>query len=117
MRIVNGIFFVFLVLSVAVQYNDPDPLVWGAVYGVAAVWCGLAAFRPEFFETAFARLLVSLTFLASLVGVWWWWPTTPRWWMQEVWWATETAREGMGAMIVAVALLAATALALRVGRA
>src|SRR6185503_18124067 len=31
----------------AVQYNDPDPVRWMAVYGAAAVVCGLAAFRPR----------------------------------------------------------------------
>lgn len=31
------------VLSAAVQWNDPDPLAWIALYGLAAVLSGLAA--------------------------------------------------------------------------
>ncbi|ARS34482.1 transmembrane 220 family protein [Pontibacter actiniarum] len=30
---------------VAVQYNDPDPLVWMLLYGVAALLCFLSAFN------------------------------------------------------------------------
>jgi hypothetical protein len=29
----------------AVQYNDPDPLIWIVIYGYAAVLTGLAVFR------------------------------------------------------------------------
>ncbi len=117
MRVLNGVICVVLILFVLVQYNDPDPLIWGSVYGLAALWCGLAAFAPRAYETALTRLLVALSFLASLVGVWFWWPDTPHWWMEEVWWNVETAREGMGAMIVAGATLIATLAALRIGRA
>jgi len=30
-------------LSVAVQYNDPDPVLWMPIYGLAALLSGLAA--------------------------------------------------------------------------
>ena len=30
---------------VAMQYNDPDPAAWMAIYGVAAILCFLAAFN------------------------------------------------------------------------
>jgi len=30
-------------LSVAVQYNDPDPYLWMPIYGLAALLAGLAA--------------------------------------------------------------------------
>jgi len=36
--------FLVFVLSIVVQFNDPDPLSWIALCGVAAVLSGLAAF-------------------------------------------------------------------------
>jgi hypothetical protein len=33
-------------LSVVVQYNDPDPLQWMGIYGAAAVAAAWAALRP-----------------------------------------------------------------------
>ena len=36
---------IFLLFT-AVQYNDPDPERWMAMYGSAALVSGLAAFRP-----------------------------------------------------------------------
>ena len=44
-RVARGIAFVMLVLflfGLAVQYNDPDPWRWAAIYGAAAVACLLA---------------------------------------------------------------------------
>jgi hypothetical protein len=35
----NALFFVAFCLSVAVQYNDPDPWSWSLLYGVAAGSC------------------------------------------------------------------------------
>ena len=49
MRYVNGFFCVLLVLFAIVQYNDPDAILWILIYGVPAVWAGLAAFRPARF--------------------------------------------------------------------
>ena len=34
-RIVNGIMALLFALSVAVQFNDPDPVRWMAIYGAA----------------------------------------------------------------------------------
>ncbi len=113
MRIISGIFAVLLILFAVAQYNDPDGLFWVAVYGAGALWCLLAAFRPGLFTGGPAKLLFGLTFLAAIAGMVWFWPTTPEWWMQDVWWETETAREGMGMMIIAVCLLVAGATGLR----
>ncbi|MCB1174625.1 MAG: transmembrane 220 family protein [Leptospiraceae bacterium] len=35
----NGFFLVAFLFSVAVQYNDPDPVVWMLIYGAAALVC------------------------------------------------------------------------------
>lgn len=42
----NGLMLAMFLFSVAVQYNDPDPLVWMTVYGLAALACVLAWRRP-----------------------------------------------------------------------
>lgn len=42
---VNYFFLLIFLLCVAVQYNDPDPLQWMAIYGAAALCCILFAVR------------------------------------------------------------------------
>lgn len=44
MRIANGIMFLVFGLAVAVQYNDPDPVSWIVIYGIAAAFSGAGAF-------------------------------------------------------------------------
>jgi hypothetical protein len=39
--VANGIMLLMFLFSAAVQFNDPDPLVWIGIYGVAAAVCGL----------------------------------------------------------------------------
>jgi hypothetical protein len=107
MRIVNGVLCLLLILFAAVQYNDPDFLLWGLIYGIGAVFTGLAAFRPGLFASSRVTTVFALCLAASLGGLLYYWPTTPNWWMQDVWWQTETAREGMGMMILVAAMLSA----------
>jgi hypothetical protein len=40
--VADALFFVMFALSVVVQFNDPDPVRWAAIYGAAAVVCLLA---------------------------------------------------------------------------
>ena len=117
MRIVNGIFVVLLILFSVAQYNDPDGMFWIIVYGVGALWCGVAAFKSGLFSQSPVFGLYALTLLSSIGGLVYFWPKTPQWWMQDVWWETETAREGMGMMILVLALLIAGVVALRARRA
>jgi hypothetical protein len=42
---VNYFFLLIFLLCMAVQYNDPDPLQWMAIYGAALVCCILFAVR------------------------------------------------------------------------
>lgn len=113
MRIVNGILCVLLILFVLVQYNDPDGPLWAVIYGVGALWCGAVALRPHAVRRSPFSLAFGATLAAAIGGMTWYWPDTPHWWWQEVWWETETAREGMGMMIVVVALLLAGLTALK----
>ena len=41
MRVLTGAMAVLFLFAVAAQYNDPDPLRWMAIYGLAALACGL----------------------------------------------------------------------------
>jgi len=81
-----------MILFIAVQYNDPDGSLWILIYAVPAIWAAIAAFK----STWLVNKLVHALLLVCIA--------TPGWWRQEVWWETETAREGMGMMIVAVVL-------------
>lgn len=107
MRFVSAVFCLLMILFMAVQYNDPDALYWIVIYGVAALWCGVAAFKPIVFSNPLWRRLLLATMVLAVVGVVWHWPRTPGFWQQEVWWVTETAREGMGMMIALLAVIVA----------
>lgn len=95
-----------MLLFAGVQYNDPDGVMWMAIYAVPAVWCALASFAPALFRHAFVKWALWGSLLASLAGVVRFWPLTPRFWTSEVWYNVETAREGMGLMIAAGVLIA-----------
>ncbi|MBW2421126.1 MAG: transmembrane 220 family protein [Deltaproteobacteria bacterium] len=43
MKIASLVMCLFFVLAIAVQLNDPDPLRWIALYGIAAALSALAA--------------------------------------------------------------------------
>lgn len=107
MRIASGIFCIIMVLFTIVQFNDPDALLWGMIYGVIAIWCGLAAFRTELTSGGWGRRLLVFSLAFAAFAVIWYFPMTPGFWHTEVWWDTETAREGMGMMIAFVALTVA----------
>lgn len=105
MKILNLALCVVLLLFAVAQYNDPDSLLWMAIYAIPAVWAGIAAFRPSWLRLGAAAGLYGLCLLAALAATLYYWPTTPDWWKTSVWWEEETAREGMGAMVVLFALL------------
>lgn len=39
--IANGVMLAAFAFSIVVQFNDPDPLGWAAIYAAAAAACGL----------------------------------------------------------------------------
>lgn len=104
MRIISGVFFIAMVLFTVVQFNDPDALHWALIYGVIALWCGLAAFRPPLISGVKTRRLLHVCLALAAITTVWYFPKTPGFWQTDVWWVTETAREGMGMMIAFVAL-------------
>ena len=110
MRYVNGIFCVVLGLFALAQYNDPDVLVWFAIYAIAGAFSGIAAFRPALYHTSGAlRGAFWASFAIAAALTIYWWPT-----VWENWIHVEETREGIGMWIVMVAMLL-VALGLRPG--
>lgn len=104
MRLLNIVLFVLMILFIAVQFNDPDGLMWMVIYAIPAAWTAIAVFKPSLLANRVAHVLLLLSIFAAAAGMIYYWPTTPGWWRQEIWWEVETAREGMGLMIVAIVL-------------
>ena len=105
MKFVNGIFAVILLLFAAVQYNDPDAFFWIPAYLIPAFWAAAAAYRPNWLRGRLASMGLAACVGLAIAGVIYFWPQDAGWWHREVWWQSETAREGMGVMIVTASLL------------
>jgi hypothetical protein len=105
LRAVSVVLAALMLLFIAVQYNDPDGHMWMAIYLVPTAWALIAAIAPRLLSGGVWRLLLILTILGSVALTLYYWPKTPGWWQQVVWWEVETAREGMGMMIVTAVLL------------
>lgn len=105
MKYLNLAICILMLLFIGVQYNDPDGPLWMAIYSVPAIWGALAFFKPGLLQTAVAIRLLRLSILLAVAGVIHFWPTDSHWWSAEVWYETETAREGMGIMIVTAFLI------------
>jgi hypothetical protein len=61
LAIINVIFFLAFVAFAYVNLNDPDSWLWVSIYMVAAICCGLAAFKkyyPVIYLIAIAFYLV-----------------------------------------------------------
>lgn len=117
LRLMFAVLCLLMVLAAAVQYNDPDGPIWIVLYGVAAIWTGIAAFRPERLSGRTSRALLLISLATALVLTVILWPPVGGWWRNEVWSMdiaagsdagriAEQAREGMGIMIVTAVLLA-----------
>jgi len=105
MRLLHGVLLLLMLLFMAVQFNDPDGMLWVGIYGVSAALMVIALTWPNFFAQAPGRLVRWLCVAGLAAGVVWFWPTSRGFWRQEVWWETETAREGMGIMIAFIVSL------------
>ena len=105
MRYLNIALGILMLVFVAVQYNDPDGAVWMAIYAVPAVWAFVAAFRLPAVRSPTGTRLLWLSIAGGLAAVVYYWPQTPAFWSMDVWWDEETAREGLGTMILLAVLL------------
>ena len=66
-RILALIFAVLFATAAILQYNDPDSLLWAAIYGVAALACILFYFNR--FHPIFG-LILTLIYFAEAFMVW-----------------------------------------------
>jgi hypothetical protein len=101
MRFINGFLCIVMVCFAVVQYNDPDAILWILIYGLTALWAGLAAFRPASF--ARNQLLLTaygVTLAAIAVGA-----IYDRPHSIFDWYENEVVREGFGLIIATVVLL------------
>ncbi len=67
LRIAAGVMSAIFVLSAGVQWNDPDPVGWIALYGSAAVLAALAASGRLPWIPNLAMLALSATLTAAWV--------------------------------------------------
>lgn len=108
MRIISGAFSLLLMVFALVQYNDPDFLTWFIIYGLAAAWCAVAAFRPQLMaEYGALRALFALCMIGAIAGTIYFWPSGAAWWTKDVIWENELVREGLGMAIVTTGLVIA----------
>lgn len=99
MRYVHIVLGLLMVAFAAVQYNDPDALLWIVIYFVPAAWAFAAAFRPARVRSLAGERLLWATVAIGVGTTVSYWPSVPNFWLKDVWWVEETAREGMGVMI------------------
>ena len=72
-QIVNGLIGTLFILFAYFQLNDPDPLLWVALYGFIAVVSILAIFRP------LPSFLVWIGLAITVVGILWYLPHFISW--------------------------------------
>ncbi len=96
-------FFLALIFAVfaALQWNDPDPLVWMAIYGGTSLACVASAFFRLPGILGVAAVVLALVFAA------WLWPGETKNVFGEMEGnpVVEEARESMGMVIVAGAFI------------
>ena len=120
MSVIQWLMTVAFALSVAVQYNDPDPLPWMGIYGAALVASAWAALRPRGYPWWFPAAVGAVALLWSSRL----WPQVigkvrlaelfASWEMKNA--RVEVAREAGGLLIVAVWMAVTAAAALLQGR-
>jgi hypothetical protein len=67
LKTLNLIFLVAFLLSILVQFNDPDPLRWIAIYSIMVVICGLHHFAQLRWYIAAIAIVVSVVWIVSLL--------------------------------------------------
>jgi hypothetical protein len=106
----NVLLLALFVFSVSVQFNDPDPIRWIAIYGAAAVATGLElAGRSIWWVTATiaaVALAWAVTFVPHVVGRVPFRDMFSAWEMKDT--GIEESREMYGLLIVAAWMAALT---------
>ncbi len=118
LRVINIVLTLWFLLSAVVQFNDPDPLRWVAIYGAVTLIAGLAVF------TRFYVPLIAVTLVVCLVWSLYLMPSVSELFLHhepgELFTGmspdrpyVEEARESLGLLIAAAALIYFFVLALR----
>ena len=106
-NLLNTLLLAMFVFSVVVQYNDPDPLVWMTVYGLAAGACVYAYRHPAHWlwpgGLAVASALWAATIAPRVLGRVAFRELFEAWEMKDL--RVEEAREMGGLLIVAAWML------------
>jgi hypothetical protein len=108
MRYLNMLMGVMMLAFAAVQYNDPDGVLWMVYYLVPAAWAFVAVFRPDLVRSTQGGRWLWASLAVWLGLVIFYWPPMPGFWKPEVFMVEvegEVAREGMGLMIAWFTLL------------
>ena len=77
MKIFNIVFALIFLLFTFVQFNDPDPILWIAIYGAMAVLCTMAIFN-KYPKQVYLILLVLFVGYSTLL-----FPSVLVWLRQE----------------------------------
>jgi transmembrane protein TMEM220 len=106
-RVADVLFLLMFAMSVAVQVNDPDPFVWMAIYGVAAIACLLSLLNrlPRWLPMIIATgaILWSLSILPRVLGKVPFGDMFAAWEMKDI--GVEESREMYGLLLVAAWML------------
>ena len=65
--VTNGLFVGLFLMGAAVQFNDPDPEIWIAIYALAAGACGYAFRDSGHWTSAAAIAVMALLWSLSLL--------------------------------------------------
>jgi hypothetical protein len=104
-RVLCMVMTALFVLSVAVQYNDPDPIQWMAIYGAGAVFSALAARGKPGVAWHWPALAAAIALVWGLFSIQPVWGTdafahmTDAWEMKNL--PIEEARETCGLLFTA----------------
>jgi hypothetical protein len=101
----TGLFLLIMLLFAALQYNDPDALLWIAIYGLVAVWCALTLWRPGLLRGTPALRWAALASLAAYsIGFLWLIRTYSAEFLSQSMMApgVETTREAFGLLSCAL---------------
>jgi len=68
MKYMNAGMIVLFVVAAAMQYDDPNPMIWIAAYGVAALLCVLFAISR--FPVVIGSVFAAVCLVGCLATVW-----------------------------------------------
>lgn len=106
LKVCNVVMALLFLVAVVVQYNDPDPVQWMAIYGAALVCCVLSVVEKLPWQFSSAVTLIAFLWAGTLaphvIGHTTWAEMTAEWHMTVGGNAVEEGREMGGLLIVGV---------------